>query len=210
MPKQNIDLSETQIVNKILAEYRLLVEEIGEQTANLRIQLGGQIPCAPNCYGCCITTATLPISEVEGLDLKNGLIALPESVRSYVRWKANRTIGKLTSLGYSLENIIPDSGNKALDAIKGSQEAECPLLIGGVCSVYKQRPILCHIWGYPMFNGDEVACCRRTFKGNKYKVKPIDYTYYWNELKRLSKKQGADEKTPICYLVIRLLESLPR
>jgi len=197
-------------VNDILKEYRLLAKEVDEQIAHLRTQLGGQMPCTPNCYGCCITTATLPISEVEGLDLKDGLVALPESVRSYVRWKANRTIRKLKSLNYSLENIIPDSGNKALDAIKGSQEAECPLLIGGVCSVYKQRPILCRIWGYPMFNGDEVACCRRTFKGKRDKVKPIDYTHYWSEVKRLSKKLGADEKTPICFLVVRIVESLPR
>jgi len=195
-------------VNEILKEYYLLTKEIDKQTANLRTQVDQQTLCPPDCHGCCITTATLPVSEVEGLDLKDGIIALPESVRSYVWRKANKTIRKLASLGYSLENIIPDSGNKALDAIKGAPESECPLLIGGVCSVYKHRPILCRIWGYPMFNGDEVACCRRTFIGKKDKVKPIDYTHYWYEVKRLSKKLGTDEKTPICFLVISLLESM--
>ena len=197
-------------MNEILKEYRLLTKEVDEQTAGLRTQLGEQMLCPPNCYGCCITTATLPVSEVEGLDLKDGLTTLPKSVRNYVLRKADRTIRKLASSGYSLENIVPDSGNKALDSIKGSLETECPLLIAGVCSVYNHRPILCRIWGYPMFNGNEVACCRRTFKGKKDKVKPIDYTYYWHEIKNLSKRLGADEKTPICFLVVRLLESLSR
>ena len=138
--------------------------------------------------------------------MKEGLDALPESLKDYIRRKATKSIIRIESLGYTPETMTADSGNKAIDAIKGSPEAECPILIGGVCVIYPERPVICRIWGYPMFNGDKVSCCRRTFKGKKDRVKALDYLHYWRETKRLSQELGAEEKTPNCYMVVRLLD----
>ncbi len=192
-------------MNKILEEYLYLSRDIDRQTANLRASLGNRL-CPPTCYACCVNTATLLFAEVEGMYLKEGLYALPTEVRDYVLKKAKRAILRMESLGYTMDNMVDDAGNKAIDSIKGSPEAQCPMLVGGVCVVYEQRPVICRIWGYPMFNGDKVSCCNKTFKGKKDKVKPINYIHYWRETKRLSKELGADEKTPNCYMVVRILE----
>ncbi|HIE28156.1 TPA: hypothetical protein EYP66_12790 [Candidatus Poribacteria bacterium] len=192
-------------MNEILAEYLYLTRDIDRQTANLRMYLADRL-CPPTCYACCVNTATLLFAEVEGLYLKEALEALPVEVRDYVLKKAKRAIRRMENLGYTMEKMVDDAGNKAIDAIKGSPEAECPMLVGGVCVVYKQRPVICRIWGYPMFNGDKVSCCNKTFKGKRDKVKPINYVHYWRETKRLSKELGADEKTPNCYMVVRILE----
>jgi len=192
-------------MNKILEEYLYMTKEIDKQTANLRASLRDRL-CPQTCYACCVNTATLLFAEVEGVYLKEGLEALPAEVRDYILKKAKRAILHMESLGYTMNSMVDDAGNKAIDAIKGSTESECPMLVSGVCLVYKQRPVICRIWGHPMFNGDKVSCCNKTFKGLKDKVKPINYMNYWRETKRLSKELGADEKTPNCYMVVRILE----
>ncbi len=193
--------------NKILEEFRHLTWDIDRETAALRAEIG-EIPCPPTCYGCCVNTATMMISEVEGLELKEGLEKLPKEVRSYTFEKAQKTIRKLEALGYTPEGMLSDAGNKAIDEIKGTNESVCPMLIGGVCAVYRHRPVICHIWGYPMYNGDRIACCHKTFVRKRDKVKPIKYVYYWRETKRLSEELGAKDKTPNCYMVARILEEM--
>ena len=109
----------------------------------------------------------MAISEVEARDLKVGLETLPVAIRSHIRQKAERSIRKLKAHGYDTENIMPDAGMKAIGVIKGTPEGECPMLIGGVCAVYEHRPVICRVWGYPIHNGNELACCNKTFIGKR-------------------------------------------
>lgn len=184
--------------------YHKLVKEIQRDVQRLRKAAGGT-PCPADCFACCRNTATMAISEVEARDLKRGLERLSAPLRTHIRRKAERTVKKLKAQGYDAENIVPDAGMKAIEALKGTPEGECPMLIGGVCAVYEHRPVICRVWGYPIYNGNELACCHKTFIGQRRRYRPLNYTRYWNVCKRLSAELGASRKTPNCYLVLRLL-----
>ncbi len=184
--------------------YRELVSEIQRDVERLRAASGG-LPCPADRFSCCQNTATMAISEVEARDLKLGLEMLPAQLRTHVLRKAERTVKKLETRGYTAENIIPDAGMNAIAAIKGPPEGECLMLIAGVCAVYEHRPVICWVWGYPIHNGNEFACCHKTFIGHRRQCQPLNYTRYWRECQRLSRDLGAEKKTPNCYLVLRLL-----
>ena len=184
--------------------YHELLDEIQRDVERLREESGG-VPCPSNCFSCCRNTATMAISEVEARDLKVGLEALPIEIRSHIRGKAEQSIIKLKAYGYNAENIMPDAGMEAIGVIKGTPEGECPLLIGGVCTVYEHRPVICRVWGYPIHSGNELACCNKTFIGKRRRFRPLSYDRYWKVCQNLSTELGATRKTPNCYLVSRLL-----
>lgn len=193
----------------VMAQYQALVDEIDKDVDQLRRQRGSS-PCPSNCFDCCRNTATIPISEVEGQYLKEGLSRLPSEVRTHILKKATRSIRKLEQSGYTDDKITLNVGMEAIEAVKGKPAGECPMLIGGVCSVYAHRPVICRVWGYPINNGNELACCRKTFIGQRRQFKPIDYHRYWRASRDLSEQLGAQQKTPNCYLVARLLTQIDK
>ncbi len=193
----------TQTEN-VMKAYHELVAEINQDVVRLREEYG-RVPCPSNCFQCCLNTSVIPISEVEARDLKTGLDALPQQVRAHIRQKAQRTIKVLENNGYSPGNMVKDSGMEAIEVVKGKPIGECPMLIGGVCSVYEHRPVICRVWGYPIDNGNELACCKKTFIGQRRNFKPLKYADYWRRCKDLSESLGALQKTPNCYLVSQLL-----
>lgn len=193
--------------NSVMEQYRHLMTEVGLETQRL-YEARGSFPCPSNCYDCCRNTATMLISEVEGQDVKVGLKKLAPEVQAYIRKKAKRSVRKLEQIGYSHERMTRDAGMEAVEVLKGTPEAECPMLIGGVCSIYEHRPLICRVWGYPINNGSELACCRKTFIGQRRLFKPIDYARYWKKCQDLSEKIGAEKKTPNAYLVVRLLNEI--
>lgn len=184
--------------------YHELLDEIQCDVERLRKAVGG-VPCPANCFSCCRNTATMAISAVEARDLKVGLERLPAEIRSHIRQKAEQSIRKLKAHGYDAENITPEVGMKAIDAIKGTPEGECPMLLGGVCTVYEHRPVICRVWGYPIHNSNEIACCNKTFLGKRRRFPPLNYNRYWRVCQNLSAELGATEKKPNCYLVSQLL-----
>ncbi len=189
----------------ILNTYQELVDEIDKDVERIRSEYG-KGPCPSDCYQCCLNTSTIPISEVEARDLKKGLDLLPKEVRKHIRQKALKTINVLKAKGYTPENMAKDSGMEAIDVVKGKSFGECPMLIGGVCSVYEHRPVICRVWGYPIDNGNELACCKKTFIGQRRNYKPLNYADYWQRCKTMSEALGAEQKTPNCYLVVQLIE----
>ena len=184
--------------------YYELLGEIERDVKRLREASGG-VPCPSTCFACCHNTATMAISEVEARDLKLGLDALPVQLRAHIRAKAERSIKKLEAHGHNIETTMPDTGMEAIGVIKGTAEGECPMLIGGVCSVYEHRPVICRVWGYPIHNGNDLACCHKTFLGKRNRYRPLNYNHYWKTCQNLSIELGATRKTPNCYLVSRLL-----
>lgn len=190
---------------QVMQTYNELVDEINKEVERLRNEYGG-VPCPSDCFACCLNTATIPISEVEARDLKIGLDALPKAIRQHIRQKAQLTISVLEAEGHTPDEIVKDSGMEAIQVIKGKSYGECPMLIGGVCSVYEHRPVICRVWGYPIDNGSELACCKKTFIGQRRNYKPLKYAEYWRRCRKLSESLGADKKTPNCYLVVELIE----
>lgn len=184
--------------------YNELLGEIERDVKRLREASGG-VPCPSTCFACCHNTATMAISEVEARHLKLGLDALPEQLREHIRSKAERSIKKLEAHGHNIESIMPDTGMEAVSVVRGQPEGECPMLIGGVCSVYEHRPVICRVWGYPIHNGNDLACCHKTFLGKRRRYPPLNYNHYWKTCQNLSTELGATQKTPNCYLVSQLL-----
>ena len=191
--------------DNVMNAYHELVAEINQDVEHIREEYGG-VPCPSDCFQCCLNTSTIPISEVEARDLKTALDALPQEIRKHIRQKALQTIEVLEAKGYTSEKMVKDSGMQAIEVVKGKSFGECPMLIGGVCSVYDHRPVICRVWGYPIDNGKELACCKKTFIGQRHNYKPVNYADYWRRCKTLSESLGADEKTPNCYLVVQLIE----
>lgn len=189
----------------VMNAYHELVAEINQDIERIRKEYG-RVPCPSNCFQCCLNTSTIPISEVEARDLKTALDALPQKIREHIREKAQRTIKVLEAKGYTHEKMVEDSGMEAIEVVKGKSFGECPMLIGGVCSVYEHRPVICRVWGYPIDNGRKLACCKKTFIGQRRNYKPVKYADYWQRCKTLSEALGADKKTPNCYLVSQLIE----
>lgn len=184
--------------------YQELLSKIQRDVEVLRDASGG-VPCPTDCFSCCRNTATMAISAIEARDLNAGLKELSPEIRSHIRQKAKRSIKRLAAHGYDAEKVMPDTGMKALSVLKGTPEGECPMLIGGVCAVYEHRPVICRVWGYPIHNGKELACCNKTFLGKRRRFRPLDYNRYWQACQTLSAELGATEKTPNCYLVSQLL-----
>ena len=195
----------SSIADDVMHTYQELVDEINQEIDRIRNEYG-RSPCPSNCFQCCSNTSTIPISEVEARDLKKGLDALPPEIRQHIRQKAERTIRELEAKGYTPETMVKDTGMKAIDVVKGKSSGECPMLIGGVCSVYEHRPVICRVWGYPIDNGQNLACCKKTFIGQSRNYKPLKYADYWQRCKNLSDALGAKQKTPNCYLVVQLIE----
>lgn len=190
---------------EIMKAYSELVTEINSDVERVRNEYG-RFPCPTDCFQCCQNTSTIPISEVEARDLKVALDALPQEVRTHIHQKAKQTIKVLEAQGYNSENMLKDSGIEAIEVVKGKSYGECPMLIGGVCSVYDHRPVICRVWGYPIDNGKELACCKKTFIGQRRDFKPVNYNLYWQKCKVLSENLGVFKKTPNCYLVSQLIE----
>lgn len=188
----------------VLDAYQKVTNEIDVETRRLQVQIGGS-PCPANCYDCCHNTATMTISEIEARDLRIGLQKLPKEIQSHILEKACKSITKLEAAGFLEENTPEASGMDMVDALKGTPEGACPMLVGGVCSVYNHRPIICRVWGYPMNNGNEIGCCWKTFIGRRKEYTPIQYNRYWEECRDLSKATGNISRTPNCYLVKDLL-----
>ena len=193
------------IADDVMRTYQELLDELHQEITRIRNEYG-KSPCPSNCFQCCLNTATIPISEVEARDLKRGLDALPSEIRQHIRQKAERTIKALEAEGYTPDNMVSSKGMKAIDVVKGKSTGECPMLIGGVCSVYEHRPIICRVWGYPIDNGQDLACCKKTFIGQYRNYKPLKYADYWQRCKNLSEALGAKQKTPNCYIVVKLLQ----
>ena len=134
--------------DNVMNAYHELVAEINQDVERIREEYGG-VPCPSDCFQCCLNTSTIPISEVEARDLKTALDALPQEIRTHIRQKALQTIEVLEAEGYTSEKMVKDSGMQAIEVVKGKSFGECPMLIGGVCSVYDHRPVICRVWGLP-------------------------------------------------------------
>ena len=192
----------------MVVQYLHLIKEIDHQVQALQ-QQSGERPCPTGCYDCCRNTATMAISAVEAQHLSIGLQRLPGTIQQHILEKAKRTIAKIEQKGYSEQRVL-ESGIEATKLVKGKKEGDCPMLVGGVCSVYDHRPVICRVWGYPINNSDSsqnIACCQKTFIGRRSDFQPLPYARYWSGCKQQSIDLDFNHRTPNCYLVRYLLTS---
>lgn len=199
----------TKKEKKVLENYHRINREIDYLCIQLRNQLGHP-QCSANCYSCCLNTSTLLISKVEGLDIKEALRQLPRPIQEDIYEKVLRTIIKIDSLGFTKDQIVDGKSIPATNAMRGTPESRCMMLVGGACVIYDYRPVICRIWGYPMKNGDQLSCCHKTFLEKRHSVKLLNYSLYWRICRNLSREIGAEKKTPFCYMVKNFLDDILR
>jgi Fe-S-cluster containining protein len=145
------------------------------------------------------------------IHMRRGLSALPEGIREEVYARARATILKSLGLGYDIERLSKVKPSEAMLRMGSSKETVCPFLIGGVCSIYECRPLICRVWGYPMFDGVKISCCKHTFVGDINSIDPIDYKALRRKAFRIGSEEGCGEKTiPMSYAILLMKEEIER
>jgi len=189
-------------VEQVMDRYRKLISDLDARCAELRSKYKPTFPCGVECCLCCLNTSTLFISAVETLYLREGVERLPKEIQNAIFEQARRASRKLLEMGHPAEKV---TRKEAIGLLRGRSEGICPFLIGGVCTCYEHRPIICRAWGYPMSSGDEVVFCERIFSKDEIdRADSIDYSHYWNEAQRLSGLLGFERSYPMCYMVLKL------
>lgn len=187
-----------------MAKYLTLVDDLD---AGIRAAKKdpAYLGCPADCHDCCHAGSILSVGVVEVEHLLDELERLPTDVQAYVMGKARRIVDILASRGLDAATVVTDPMGVAANALTGRPEAHCPLLVGGVCSVYPNRPLICRAWGVPLSTGVAVNCCPKT-----YRNKPSDpaaafpYDAYWRKARVLSESLGQGDKEPMAFLVLKL------
>ena len=104
----------------MLENYGKFLNELDRQLGGLFESQKAHIHCKPGCSGCC-EVGDYPMSRLEMEYLMSAFVRLDAATQAQVR--AN------------------------IDATRGATEYQCPFLIGGLCSVYEHRGIVCRTHG---------------------------------------------------------------
>ena len=138
--------------------YREFVSKIDNLTSELHSLYINNINCKVGCCDCCNNIFNLSI--IEGYFIEKAFNDLNTDQKALININIKNIIDKL--------EINPN--NK--DSIK------CPLLIDSKCIIYKDRPIVCRVFGYPMTdeNSKQIATCGKNFislRDNEHALKTI-------------------------------------
>lgn len=186
-----------------MAKYLTLIEDMDAHVARAWKHPDHR-GCPATCNDCCHAAAVLPVGVVEMEHVLNGLIALPTDVREFILEKARRSVALLDAYGLDVTTIVSDPMGKPSDLLAGKPEAPCPLLIGGVCSVYDHRPLICRVWGAPIFTGKSIECCPKTFASKTIEThEAVPYLDYWRKARTLSASLEKEDKEPMAHLLLR-------
>ncbi len=112
---------------------------------------GRGIPCRKGCSSCC--SSLVPLSVPEAFWLSDEILARPEAQRVLMEracfLAARHILGKEPPKPFAEQTKLMLSDNppeqdlmRVANWYKGLRLA-CPFLIGGVCTVYEQRPLAC-------------------------------------------------------------------
>ena len=186
-----------------MAKYLALLDAVDRDVERAR-KLPGYVGCPLTCADCCHAASILPVGVAEMEHLLDGFAALPDDVRAYVLDRARRAVALLEAHGVTPEGILSDPLGRASDLLDGRPEAPCPFLVGGVCSVYAHRPLICRVWGTPIFTGKGVDCCPKTFRERTIAIDDaVPYLDYWRKARTLSGSIEKEEKEPMAFLLLR-------
>ncbi|MDA1191745.1 MAG: YkgJ family cysteine cluster protein [Candidatus Poribacteria bacterium] len=187
-----------------MARYLPLLDKIDADVARAR-KLPGYVGCPPNCHDCCHVASILPIGVVEIEPMLDALESFPKSLRDDVLTRATVSVSYLKSRGFDADTIMRDPNGAPASSLFNRLEAPCPFLIGGVCSVYDQRPLICRAWGVPLHNGNNnVTCCPKTFTEKTTPIADaVPYLDYWRKARVLSGSLEKEDKEPMAFLLLR-------
>lgn len=104
------------------------------------------VPCRKGCCSCCSSLIPMPVPEV--FRMREELLSMPnKSSNRILRRSINSAVRilKKTNRSEYLKDFSKPGKNNVNDLNKwyGELHEVCPLLSGGVCLLYEQRPIAC-------------------------------------------------------------------
>jgi len=138
------------------AEYKQrTLEEVAEQQSREAARTGDSISCHKGCYFCCgeLVCCSLQESELIVYNLYQNQQKLESFLQLFPVWfeKVQRNkslldeIGELQIREIRERGITQEQSNRKRDLLISywKQQNLCPLLVGGVCSIYEARPFAC-------------------------------------------------------------------
>lgn len=127
---------------KLYKDFILKVDNLTGELYSLYIN---NINCSVGCCDCC--NNIFNVSIIEGYFIEKAFNNLSSDQKELVIINVKNVKDKL--------DVDPNK--------KGS--IKCPLLIDSKCIIYKDRPIVCRVFGYPMTdeNSKQIATCGKNF-----------------------------------------------
>ncbi len=100
--------------------------------------------CPSDCARCCERSAGIAITEVEAERLARAVERLEPALRVRIRRRISETASRLLDPSKS---------------VPGHLSGPCPLLEGGRCAVYEDRPLPCRAYGFSFEREGEYFGC---------------------------------------------------
>jgi hypothetical protein len=136
------------------------------------------------------------ISPLEAAEVARGMAALPDDLRQQLRVRAVEYVERRLLRG---------------------ERVPCPALDAGRCSIYQNRPLMCHKFGMPLFNPDKpgrIFACELNF-GDGEEIDDPDLIQIqtgiheaWTQLKRdaAATHPAAGEPLTVAHAILRSAE----
>ncbi|MGH9359881.1 MAG: YkgJ family cysteine cluster protein [Terriglobia bacterium] len=142
------------------AEYLRVAAEWEAEFARSRALHGEKIHCRKGCTDCC--SQMFQITEVEAAYISSAIKRLPEPRRLELKARAREYLKRHEALLAS-RNVNEAWGTLPPPGLR----LPCPALEDGACSIYEDRPMICHKYGIPLYNPqkpDRIFACELNFK----------------------------------------------
>lgn len=168
-------------LGQLLAELSSLRARADASFAQVAAAHPEAVACTSGCDDCC--HALFDLSLLEALSLAVAFLELPRAERREVRRR-----------GEKAAQIFDKAAAQALAApleermrLLSQARVPCPLLSGGRCLLYRDRPLTCRLYGVPVgIDGTSRTCHRSHFApGRTYPT--VDMALVQMELERLSR-----------------------
>jgi len=137
---------------KLLIQYKTLLERIDRWFSAAIDRFPHQIRCADGCSGCC--RSLFDITLLDATMLRQGFALLPPEVKQQVQAKAERRLTQLQTIWPNLSSpfMLNDHPQDRWEELMPDEdETPCVLLDSeGRCMVYAYRPMTCRLHGLPL------------------------------------------------------------
>jgi Fe-S-cluster containining protein len=151
-------------------EDKKLVQIVDAAFADAARRSGEWLLCHAGCTQCCF--GVFPISQLDALRLKSGLVHLqkkaPETA-AWVRARAQESIQRLRKNfpGDTQTGILDEGAEADRRFSQFADDEPCPALdpTHGTCDLYSSRPMTCRVFGPPVQSEAGLGVCELCYHG---------------------------------------------
>jgi Fe-S-cluster containining protein len=137
--------------------------------------------CASGCDDCC--HALFDLSLLEALSLALAFQELPRQERREARRRCEKAAYLFDQVA---DQALAATGEERLRLLSRAR-VPCPLLAGGRCLLYRDRPLTCRFYGVPVgIEGQSRTCYRSRFLPGRF-YPTVNLALVQTELERMSR-----------------------